>query len=362
MAGAMRPYGVFLMYNNPYMGNSIHMQHVMAEYIWLDGQQPTAKLRSKTKILDRPVQDLTDLPDWGFDGSSTEQAEGHASDCALKPVRFYKDPVRGSNNVLVMCEVLNADGSVHVSNKRAHLREIAELYASHESWFGIEQEYTFFDGIKPLGWPDNGFPAPQGGYYCGVGADEVFGREIVEAHMRACLEAGLKFSGINAEVMPGQWEFQIGPLGPLEVSDQIWIGRWLLYRIAEDFGVSATLAPKPVKGDWNGAGAHTNFSTRTMREEGGIDEIIKACEKLARRHEDHIAVYGADNDQRLTGHHETCSIHEFTYGMSDRGASIRIPMAAANDGKGYLEDRRPAANMDPYQVCAALIKTVCGNW
>lgn len=338
------------------------MMNIMAEYIWTDGQRPTAKVRSKTKILDRPVQSLSDLPDWGFDGSSTEQAEGHSSDCMLKPVSYVPDPVRGGNNVLVMCEVLNADGTLHVSNTRAHLREIAELYKDHDSWFGIEQEYTFLDGIKPLGWPDNGFPAPQGGYYCGVGADEVFGRDIVETHMKACLDAGLQFSGINAEVMPGQWEYQIGPLGPLEVADQIWISRWLLYRIASDFGVSATLHPKPVAGDWNGAGAHTNFSTKAMREEGGIDVINAACEKLANRHADHIAVYGADNEKRLTGHHETCSIDEFKYGVSDRGASIRIPMVAAQEGKGYLEDRRPAANMDPYQVCAALIKTVCGNW
>lgn len=338
------------------------MQHIMAEYIWIDGQKPTAKLRSKTKVLDRPVHHVNDLPEWGFDGSSTMQAQGHDSDCRLKPVCIVKDPVRGGDNMLVLCEVFNADGSVHESNTRAHLREISELYKEHEPWFGIEQEYTLFDGIKPLGWPDNGFPAPQGGYYCGVGADEVFGRDVVEAHMDACLKAGLLFCGINAEVMPAQWEFQIGPLGPLEVSDQIWLGRWLLYRVAEDFGVSATLNPKPVKGDWNGAGAHTNFSTKAMRLEGGIDVITQACEKLGKRHEEHIAVYGADNERRLTGLHETCSIHEFKYGVSDRGASIRIPMATAKDGKGYLEDRRPAANMDPYQVCAALMKTVCGNW
>lgn len=334
----------------------------MAEYIWMDGLQPTAKLRSKTKILDRGVRSLEDLPDWGFDGSSTEQAEGHASDCMLKPVFFVKDPIRGDEHVLVLCEVFNADGSVHVSNTRAHLREVADMYKNEEPWFGIEQEYTFFDGVKPLGWPDHGFPAPQGGYYCGVGADEVFGREIAEAHMEACLEAGLSLSGINVEVMPGQWEFQIGPLGPLEVSDQIWMARWLLYRIAEEVGVSATLYPKPVKGDWNGAGAHTNFSTKRMRERGGIEIIRQACEKLGRKHKEHIAQYGAHNEERLTGLHETCSINEFRYGVSDRGASIRIPMQTDRDGYGYLEDRRPAANMDPYKVTAALIKTCCGSW
>ena len=335
------------------------MTKVMAEYIWIDGHKPTAKLRSKTKVLDEKVTDVNQLPEWGFDGSSTQQAEGHFSDCLLRPVYFLMDPIRGGDHILVMCEVFNADGTVHESNKRAALREVAEKCSDQDAWFGIEQEYTFFDGIKPLGWPDNGFPAPQGGYYCGVGSDEVYGREIVEDHMDACILAGINISGINAEVMPGQWEFQVGPCGPLEVSDQLWIARWLLYRIGEDYGVSATLDPKPVKGDWNGAGAHTNFSTKAMREPGGMAVIEEACKNLSKVHEEHIAVYGANNEQRLTGLHETCSISEFRYGVSDRGASIRIPMGTANDGYGYLEDRRPSANADPYEVCFMLMQTVC---
>ncbi len=332
----------------------------MAEYIWMDGQS-TAKLRSKTKIVDGPILKISDLPDWGFDGSSTYQAEGHFSDCQLKPVKYIPDPIRGGNNVLVMCEVLNADGSTHVSNTRAHLREVSEKYRFEEAWFGIEQEYTFFKGAKPLGWPDNGFPAPQGGYYCGVGSDEVFGRPIVEKHMQMCLSAGLSICGINSEVMPAQWEWQVGPLGPLEVADELWLSRWLLYRVAEDFDVSATLYPKPVKGDWNGAGAHTNFSTKAMRAPGGLEVVKAACEKLKMKHKEHIAVYGEHNEERLTGKHETSSINDFRYGVSDRGASIRIPMATANNGMGYLEDRRPAANMDPYKVCARLLETVCGS-
>jgi len=335
------------------------MTKIMVEYIWIDGNQPTAKLRSKTKIIDKKVTKPNDLPDWGFDGSSTMQAEGNFSDCLLKPVYIMNDPIRGGSNLLAMCEVFNSDGSVHVSNNRAKLRELSEKHKNQEPWFGIEQEYTFFDGIKPLGWPDNGFPAPQGGYYCGVGSDEVFGRDIVEDHMEACIAADMMISGINAEVMPGQWEFQIGPLGPLEASDQTWLARWLLYRIGEDYGVSATLHPKPVKGDWNGAGAHTNFSTKPMREPGGLKIIEEACEKLGENHNEHIKIYGSENEQRLTGDHETCSMNEFKYGVSDRGASIRIPMQTANDGYGYLEDRRPSANMDPYLVCAALIETVC---
>ncbi len=335
------------------------MSKVKVEYIWMDGHQPTQKLRSKTKIIAGPVSSLSDIPDWGFDGSSTMQAEGHDSDCMLQPVFHISDPLRGGDHIIVMCEVMNPDGSVHDSNTRAHLRSVAEQYVDQESWFGIEQEYTLFEGRNPLGWPEGGYPAPQGPFYCGVGADEVFGRDIVEEHLEFCIEAGLEISGINAEVMPGQWEYQIGPLGPLDSADQLWLSRWLLYRISEDYGVSATLHPKPVKGDWNGAGAHTNFSTKAMREEGGIKVIEDACEKLSQTHDDHIAVYGAHNEERLTGLHETCSIQDFRYGVSDRGASIRIPMQTANDGYGYLEDRRPSANMDPYKVCAALIETTC---
>jgi len=334
---------------------------ITAEYIWIDGQKPTAKLRSKTKILDGPVKKVEDIPEWGYDGSSTYQATGHFSDLLLRPVRYVPDPLHRENDILVLCEVHNPDGSVHPSNTRAHLRQVAEKYKDAEAWFGIEQEYTFFEGNKPLGWPDKGFPAPQGGYYCGVGNDEVFGREVVEAHADACLRAGIAIVGTNAEVMPAQWEFQIGALPPLEMGDELWLARWLLYRIGEEFNVSATLYPKPVQGDWNGAGAHTNFSTKATREKGGIKVIEAAMKKLEKRHADHMKVYGAHNEERLTGLHETCPINEFRYGVSDRGASVRIPMATNNDGKGYFEDRRPAANMDPYQVCAILIETVCGT-
>ena len=336
------------------------MSKIKAEYIWIDGYSPTANLRSKTKIVDNKVGELSELPFWGFDGSSTLQAEGDDSDCMLKPVYFVPDPIRGGDDILVMCEVLNADGSTHKSNNRAACVEMSEKFLDEKPWFGIEQEYTFYNGNNPLGFPDEGYPAPQGEYYCGVGADNIFGREIVEEHMQLCLDAGLDISGINAEVMPGQWEFQIGPTGSPKVGDQLWIARWLLYRIAEDYGVTVSIEPKPAKGDWNGAGAHTNFSTKSMREDGGYDVIIEACEKLGKNIERHISVYGDKNEERLTGLHETAKITEFKYGVSDRGASIRIPMQTANDKKGYLEDRRPAANMDPYEVCTALIETTCG--
>jgi glutamine synthetase len=334
------------------------MAKIKAEYIWIDGHKGTPGLRSKTKILEKAVRSVSELPKWSFDGSSTEQAEGHFSDCGLTPVFFVPDPIRGTPHILVLCEVTNADGTIHPSNTRAQLREMLKKYKNQDAWFGIEQEYTMFMGERPLGFPEIGYPGPQGPYYCGVGASNIVGRELVEAHLEACLKAGLGVYGINAEVMPGQWEFQIGTLGALEVSDHMWIARWLLNRLGEDFGITISLAPKPQEGDWNGAGAHVNFSTKAMRAPGGIKAIEAACKAIGKKVKEHIAVYGAGNDKRLTGKHETCNINEFRYGVSDRGASIRIPMATANKKSGYLEDRRPAANMDPYQVCARLMQTV----
>jgi glutamine synthetase len=325
-----------------------------AEYIWVDGTEPTAKLRSKTKVL----ADGAELPIWGFDGSSTNQAPGDSSDCVLKPVFSCPDPIRGGDDVLVMAEVLYTDMTPHVTNTRAGCAATAAQFADQEPIFGIEQEYTFFKDGRPYGFPSpTGFPAPQGGYYCGVGADEVFGRPIVEAHMDACIKAGLHLSGINAEVMPGQWEFQIGPVGPPQVGDELWIARWLLYRISEDFGVAASIDPKPAAGDWNGAGAHTNFSTNAMRE--SYDAIITACEALGTKVEEHIAGYGAGIENRLTGAHETAPYNEFSYGVSNRGASIRIPWQVEVDKKGYIEDRRPNANCDPYVVTRLITDTCC---
>jgi glutamine synthetase len=237
-----------------------------AEYIWLDGTEPTHLLRNKTKIMD---DSDTTPPIWGFDGSSTNQATGDKSDCVLKPVFTCPDPLRGGRNILVMCEVLLASNmKPHPTNTRSIAAKAEKKYADQDMWFGLEQEYTMLrpDG-KPLGFPvGGGFPEPQGPYYCGVGTGRVMGREIVEEHTQACIDAGLSISGTNAEVMPGQWEYQIGPLGPTAVGDQMYVARWLLHRIAEDYDVVISFAAKPQSGDWNGAGCHTNFSTVAMRE------------------------------------------------------------------------------------------------
>lgn len=324
------------------------------EYIWLDGYTPEPNLRSKTKAiaLEEYNGDVELLPLWAFDGSSTKQAEGHTSDCLLKPVAVYRDPAR-RNAWLVMCEVLNPDSSPHVSNTRAFIDDDPDF------WFGFEQEYTLVMNGRPLGFPENGYPAPQGMYYCSVGNNNVAGRDLVEEHFDQCLEAGISITGINAEVMLGQWEYQCFGKGAKKAADDLWVSRYLLFRISEDYGVHIEFSPKPVKGDWNGSGMHANFSNKPMRNIGGkqlFDNIFKAMEK---NHDEHIDVYGSGNHERLTGEHETQHIDHFSYGESDRGASIRIPLATISDGwKGYLEDRRPASNADPYKLVTRIMRTV----
>ena len=316
-------------------------------------------LRSKTKVLPNQVAVGGTFPDWTFDGSSTGQADTVDSDCILRPVFSCPDPIRGGNNLLVLCEVMNPDGTPHATNTRAQLRAVIDnKVASEAPLFGWEQEYTMIGkNGRPFGWPDAGFPAAQGPFYCGTGLEEVYGRPLAEAHMDACMKAGLTIAGINAEVMPAQWEFQIGPTSPLDTGDMVTVARWLLHRLGEDFGITVSLAPKPVPGDWNGAGAHTNFSTDTMRRSNGIAAINAAIEKLSKAHAAHIAVYGVGNEARLTGKHETCDINTFKAGVADRGCSIRVPRLVATAGQGYFEDRRPAANADPYTVARMLITT-----
>jgi len=338
---------------------------IKLEYIWLDGYQPESNLRSKTKIWGwDPTQNPKyntlrengpcpeELPTWSFDGSSTRQAEGNFSDCLLHPVRVIADPQR-KQAFLVLCEVLNADGTPHSSNNR-HLLESSEEY-----WFGFEQEYTLIKDGKPLGFPKDGNPDPQGLYYCSVGTRNVNGRNIAEEHLNTCLSAGLTITGINAEVLLGQWEYQILSKGCKRASDDLWLSRYLLHRTCEKHNIHVEFHPKPVIGDWNGSGLHTYFSNDKMRDEGGKEYFISICESLKERHTEFIANYGSSNDLRLTGEYETADINKFSYGVSDRGASIRIPIGVVNDKwKGYLEDRRPASNADPYKITKLISETL----
>lgn len=333
---------------------------VQAMYIWIDGSGEG--LRAKTRTINDEPHKAEDCPIWNFDGSSTGQAEGSNSDVYLHPVAIFKDPFRKGKNKLVLCETYKYNKQPTETNNRKTCNEVMVKAKDSHPWFGIEQEYTLLDQDKhPFGWPKNGFPGPQGPYYCGVGVDKVYGRDIVEAHYRACLYAGVKIAGTNAEVMPAQWEFQIGPCEGIEMGDHLWVARFILHRIAEEFGVIASFDPKPMPGDWNGAGAHCNYSTLKMREKGGLKEIEVAIERLSKQHGRHIQAYdpneGNDNKRRLTGMHETSSIHDFSAGIANRGASIRIPRHVGDDQCGYLEDRRPASNCDPYNVTEVIVRT-----
>ena len=328
------------------------------EYIWLDGYEPVPNLRSKTKVVEfEDLPALEEIPMWGFDGSSTRQADGSDSDCMLQPVAIYPDPAR-TNGVLVMCEVMLPDGSPHPSNSRATIPD------DPDTWFGFEQEYFLYRDSAPIGFPaGGGFPPPQGEYYTGVGYRNVgdLAREIVEAHLDLCLAAGINHEGINAEVAKGQWEFQIFGKGSRKAADDVWVARYLLLRLCERYGVDVNFHCKPLGAevDWNGSGMHANFSTKYLREVGG-EEYFKALMAAFDEYKgEHIAVYGPDNHLRLTGLHETQAIDRFNYGVANRGASVRVPHGfVANGYRGYLEDRRPNSQGDPYQIAGRIIETI----
>jgi glutamine synthetase len=329
---------------------------IRLDYVWLDGYEPTANIRTKAQVVptDSPDVQLADVPVWGFDGSSTRQAEGHDSDCVLQPVRLYEHPLH-DHAYIVLCEVMNEDGTSHPSNTRARLPDDTE-----EFWFGFEQEYVLMTtDSRPIGFPVGGYPEPQGPYYCAVGTHNIAGRNIIEEHWQVCRAAGVGVTGINAEVMLGQWEFQCFGKGAKRACDDMVIARFLLALIAEKYEVVVNLDPRPIRGDWNGSGMHSNFSFDYLRDVGGQAYIEALCQGFEPFHQDHLAVYGAGNERRLTGEHETASIENFSWGPSDRGASIRIPIyTRSHDWKGYLEDRRPASDADPYLIAARIIETV----
>lgn len=348
------------------------------EYIWLDGNYPQ-QIRSKTKIVEKQTsvsitedtifndwkKNPSSLPTWNFDGSSTNQAETSKSELLLKPVNIFKDPFK-QQGFIVVAEVYNTDMTPHYTNKRASMVDTINMY-DDETMYGLEQEYFIYDNKtnKPLGWPTDGYPAPQGPYYCSIGGKNVAGREFVEKHARMCEYANLKISGINAEVALGQWEYQIGPVYAIDGADQLWVSRYILERLSELYNYHIVLHPKPYHGnEWNGSGMHVNFSTKTMREDlvNKKKLVIEACEKLGKNIEEHIAVYGPNNEFRLTGANETCSIKEYRYGIGDRTASIRIPSSIEDSTTpGYLEDRRPASNGDPYEIIDRMVLTICGT-
>jgi glutamine synthetase len=330
---------------------------IKLEYVWLDGYKPEPNLRSKVKVIDvNEKEDLKEIPEWGFDGSSTKQAEGYSSDCYLKPIKLYvKSVISEYSTVYVLCEVMDNKGKVHETNDRAKLGKEDEDF-----WVGFEQEYFIRSGHnKPIiGFNNGGIIDPQGTYYCGVGGQMV-GRSLTEQHLDMCLEYGIGIEGTNAEVALGQWEYQVFAKGKVQAADDLWMSRYFLYKIAEKQGYQIELHPKPLTtGDWNGSGLHTNFSNKRMRETGGEEYFNSIFKVFGSRAKVHIENYGSDNHLRLTGKHETQSIDKFSWGVSDRGASIRVPKSVGETWKGYLEDRRPASNANPYCILNVICESL----
>ena len=325
--------------------------NTILEYVWLDGYS-TPNLRSKIKV----IKDFSgEPPVWNFDGSSTNQAPGGRSECLLSPVRVYQ---QSTNHYFILCEVLNPDESPHETNTRSKLEKYREDFNDAGFWWGFEQEYFITENSRPLGFPSNGYPESQGKYYCGVGSNQVKARDLVEDHLHYCLNLGIELTGINAEVAIGQWEYQCFSKDTLKACDDLWMSRYILLKLAETKGYDIDISPKPVSGDWNGSGCHTNFSTNNMRDLGGKGLFIDIIENFGINHNNHILEYGEDNNKRLTGHHETQRVDKFSWGVADRGASMRIPTSVAKLGwRGYIEDRRPASNCDPYRVSRSIIET-----
>mmetsp|Transcript_42432 Transcript_42432/g.127200 ORF Transcript_42432/g.127200 Transcript_42432/m.127200 type:complete len:382 (-) Transcript_42432:290-1435(-) len=341
---------------------------VVAEYVWIGGLGHD--MRSKGRTLDKRPTKPSDLPNWNYDGSSCGQAPGTDSEVYLIPRAIFKDPFRGGDHILVMCDChepprVQPDNSVIPmkpipGNTRVACAEAMEKVKEEVPWFGIEQEYALLNVATkwPLGWPKGGYPAVQGPYYCSAGAGVSIARDVCEVHYRLCLYAGLEISGINGEVLPSQWEYQVGPCTGIDMGDQLWMSRYIMHRVCEMFNVECTFDPKPVPGDWNGSGGHVNFSTKATRTApGGWDVIQEHCKKLEKRHAIHIAVYGEGNERRLTGKHETSSMNDFAWGVANRGCSIRVSRMTPVDKCGYYEDRRPASNLDPYVVTKMLVES-----
>lgn len=348
-----------------YMNLPMPPNKIFATYVWIDGSG--INMRSKDRVLEEVPCDLSMVPKWSFDGSSTGQAETKDSDVLLIPAAIYKDPFKKCPHIIVLCETFYGNGKPTATNHRAHCAKILSDISDQNPWFGIEQEYTMFGGdVWPLGWPKcRGYPYPKAKYsYCGVG-EHVAGREIVDCHAQACVYSGLDYSGSNAEVMKSSWEFQVGTTLGIKAADDLWMGRYYLNRIAEQFGAIISYHPKPMGKDQPGIGCHHNFSVEKMRNDGGIAEIERVCKVLCDQHKKLMQNYGLgdgeDNKKRLTGKFETASFDTCRWGVADRAASIRLQRSVAKEKKGFLEDRRPAGDCDPYRVCALLAETCIGN-
>ena len=333
----------------------------LVDYIWLGGNNEI-RTKSRTIEIDSHNPTVSDIPKWNYDGSSTGQAPSEGdTEITLVPVYIKMSPYVPDKPfrsvIIAVCATYYSDDKPLPNNYYQFANEVFSQKTEEEPWFGLEQEYFIMDNYTrmPIGMNDH-FNTPQGQFYCAVGGLNSYGRDIMSQHYGDCLRYGLKISGVNQEVAVGQWEFQIGPAVGIEAAHQMMIARFLLELVAERNGCHISYDPKPYP-DWNGSGCHINFSTKTMREQGGLATILSTMPKLEANHLKHIAVYGYDNEKRLTGKHETSSMNKFTWGVGTRNTSVRIGNDTYKNGCGYFEDRRPAANIDPYVTTALIFKT-----
>ena len=334
----------------------------VVEYIWIDGNNC---LRGKTRVLNERIiyttnkENLSLIPNWNYDGSSTGQAKGTDSEVTIIPRALFRNPFL-RQGLLVLCDTYDSKGIPLPSNTRCIANEIFNKKLDEKPWFGLEQEYFIQDDGFDTIWMRS---PPQGKYYCGVGNENAIHRKIAELHLKHCISAGINIAGINAEVAPQQWEYQIGICEGIEAGDHLWMARYLLERIGEEYNVNINLSPKPLKGDWNGSGCHTNYSTENMRNgtnsKTGLDYINEAVIRLSETHEEHMKVYGLGNEERMTGEYETADFNKFSDGIANRGASLRRGHDTIKNKKGYFEDRRPSSNCDPYLVTSIIFKTTC---
>ena len=345
------------------------------EYIWLDNN---GNCRSKTKILVIELfkeLELSDIPIWNYDGSSTNQAITEDSEILLKPVKIIKDPfnryIEDYISYLVLCEIYIKDNIPHPDNTRFNANELFNKHLEYEPMFGLEQEF-FISTSKlknnDIEVPvvnslvnnlDNGSICYQEDYYCGIKGNNRLGKKYIDEILDNLLYSNLSITGMNAEVAPSQWEFQVCTTG-ISAADELILLRYICNRTLDKYNLFMDIRAKPMKGDWNGSGCHVNFSTKEMREENGYKKIEEAIERLSKKHILHIKHYGIDNNERLTGNHETSSIDKFSYGIGSRNTSIRIPNETYKNKKGYFEDRRPSSSLDPYIVTSLLFSTSIG--
>jgi glutamine synthetase len=333
------------------------------EYIWIDAN---SKFRSKVKIVDTlPI--LEELEIWNFDGSSTGQATGKDSEIFIKPYKIFND-WNNPSYYYVFCECIYPNGLPHITNTR----HIAVKYFQNpnvinlETMFGIEQEFFVFKNGTPLIWNDTK-TEPQGDYYCGNGAKSIKGREYLNEVVKVLNVWDINITGYNFEVAPGQMEIQICEKG-IDASDNLIAARFVLTRLAEERGWDIDIIPKPSflgTDDWNGSGCHVNFSTKDIRESlltnpySSLYSVAALITNMQTNHVNDIKFFGSENNKlRLGGKNETSSYDTFTYGIANRGSSIRIPRTFVKNLKGYIEDRRPGSDMDPYIVTQIITEYV----